>query len=109
MLIKWRCHLSPTERHKLGAPAAWNCRDVRLHLARISFDQLGPERASALNAVETRFKLPPEQVDMLIDAGRDALKVNPVFRSFVKSLGAPPPAATPVASPGNGAQEAEAQ
>ena len=109
MLIKWRCHLSPAERHKFGAPAAWNCRDVRLFLARVSFDQLSPERANALNAVETRFKLPPEQVDMLIDAGRDALKVNPVFRSFLKSLGAPPPAATPVASPGNGAQEAEAQ
>ena len=28
---------------------------------------------------------------MLIDAGRDALKVNPMFRSFLKSLGAPPP------------------
>jgi len=27
-----------------------NCRDVRLYLARLSFDQLGPERASALNA-----------------------------------------------------------
>src|SRR6202035_2992510 len=90
MLIKWRCHLFPAERHKLGAPAAWNCRDVRLHLARISFDQLGPERASALNAVETRFKLPPEQVDLLIDAGRDALKVNPVFRSFLTSLAGGP-------------------
>jgi len=109
-LINWRCHLSQAERHRLGAPAGWNCRDVRLYLARLSFDQLGPERSSALNAVETRFKLPPDQVDMLINAGRDVLKGNAVFRSFVRSLG--PAAArrgTPVASPTLGPQEAQAQ
>jgi NTE family protein len=111
MLINWRCHLSPADRHRFGAPAGWNCRDVRLYLARLSFDQLGPERASALNAVETRFKLPPDQVDMLISAGRDVLKTNAVFRSFVRSLGPGPasPHHTPVASPAAGPQEAEAQ
>jgi NTE family protein len=109
VLIKWRCGLSPADRHRFGAPAGWNCRDVRLYLARLSFDQLGQERAAALNTIETRFKLPPDQVDLLINAGRDALKANVVFRSFLKSLGAPLPHETPVASPAEGALEAEAQ
>ena len=72
---------------------------MKFFIGRISFDQLGPERAAALNAVETRFRLPPQQVDMLIDAGRDALKTNVVFRAFLKSLpGVPPPRGVPVAA-----------
>jgi len=111
VLIKWRCRLSPAERQKYGAPPGWNCRDVRLYLARVSFDLLGPERATALSAVETRFKLPPDQVEMVVAAGRDALKANSVFRSFVKSIGAPPRPApgTPVASPAESTLEADAQ
>jgi hypothetical protein len=62
-----------------------------------------------LNAVETRFKLPPDQVDLLITAGRDALKNNAVFRSFLGSLGHAPPHGTPVASPASSPQEALVQ
>jgi NTE family protein len=105
-LVNWRCHLSPAERQRFGAPSGWNCRDVRLFLARLAFDQLGPERAAALNAVETRFKLPPDQVDLLITAGRDALKNNTVFRSFLASLGHAPARGAPVASPAGSPQEA---
>ena len=69
------------------------------------FDQLGPERARALNAVDTRLKLPVDQVDAVIAAGHDALRVNPTFRDFLKGIGgralpAPEPAeppSTPVA------------
>jgi NTE family protein len=110
-LVKWRCGLSAADRHRFGAPAGWNCHDVKLFLTRLAFDQLGPERATALNAVETRFKLPPEQVDMLITAGRDALKTNGVFRKFVGSLGpgAPPQRNGPSATPTAGLQQAEAR
>jgi NTE family protein len=85
-LIRWRCGLSEAERGRLGAPPGWNCRDVEFFISRISFDALGPERAAALNAVETRFKLPQDQVNMLISAGRDALAANPAFVAFMKSL-----------------------
>ena len=73
-LIDWRCKLSAADRHRFGAPAAWNCHDVRIFVGRVAFDQLGPQRAAALNSVETAFKLPPEQVDMVISAGHDAVK-----------------------------------
>jgi NTE family protein len=110
-LIKWRCGLSAADRHRYGAPSGWNCRDVKLFLTRLSFDELGPERSAALNAVETRFKLPPEQVDMLITAGRDVLKANGVFRKFVGSLGpgAPPPRNAPGTAPTAALRQAEAR
>jgi NTE family protein len=93
-LVKWRCGLAQAERERLGAPPGWNCKDVKFFIGRISFDELGPERAAALNAVETHLRLPPDQVDMLIDAGRDALKTNAEFRGFLRSfspVAVPPP------------------
>jgi hypothetical protein len=53
--------------------------------------------------------LPPEQVDLLIDAGRDALKSNIAFRAFLGSLGGAPARGTPVAAPADGPQEALAR
>jgi NTE family protein len=108
-LVKWRCGLSPADRHRYGAPAGWNCRDVKLFLTRLAFDQLGPERSAALNAVETRFKLPPEQVEMLIAAGHDVLLTNGVFRKFLGSLGPPPAPRNVPGTPTAGLQQAEAQ
>jgi NTE family protein len=100
-LIGWRCSLSAAERHRYGAPPGWNCRDVRISVGRIAFDQLDPQRAAALNAVETSFKLPPEQVEMVIQAGHDALRSSSVFRSFVASLGGSPRApSVPLPAPG---------
>lgn len=85
-LIKWRCKLSETERRSYGVPHGWSCRDVKFFIGRIAFDQLGPERAAQLNAIETRFKLPPEQIDTLIKAGHDALRASKTFRDFLNSM-----------------------
>ena len=77
--------------------------------------QLGPERAAALNAVETSLKLPADQVEMLIAAGRDALKTNTAFRQFLGSLGQKsplgqkPPRTGPVAAPVVAPHEADAE
>ena len=114
-LVSWRCHLSDAERSRLGVAPGWNCKDVKFFVGRISFDQLGPDRSAALNAVETRLKLPPDQVDMLISAGRDALKANKVFREFLNAgprLRPPPlrpPRSAPVADAAPGPQEAAPQ
>ena len=107
------CGLSEADRQRFGAPPGWNCRDLQFYISRISFDLLGPERATALNKVETRFKLPPDQIDTLIAAGRDALNGNPKFREFMSSLGHPlppvPRPATPVATPELKPHEASAE
>jgi NTE family protein len=107
-LVKWRCSLPEAKRREYGAPPGWNCKDVKFFVGRIAFDQLGPERAAALNNVQTALKLPPDQVDELISAGRDALKVNPTFRDFIKSLTHAPPHGKPVAMPVVEPHEAQA-
>jgi NTE family protein len=85
-LIRWRCGLSAAERQRLGAPPNWNCRDLKFFVTRVGFDQLGPQRAAALDAVKTTFRLPPDTVDDVIAAGRDALRENPTYAAFLKSL-----------------------
>ncbi|MTW18041.1 patatin-like phospholipase family protein [Rhodoplanes serenus] len=98
-LVRWRCSLSAGEVARLrGSTAGWNCRDVEGFIGRVAFDQLEPERAAMLNAVPTRFRLPPEQVDALIEAGGDAVARHPSVRAFLKSLGAPAPISRTVAA-----------
>jgi NTE family protein len=110
-LIKWRCRLSEAERRKYGAGPGWNCKDVRFFVGRIAFDQLGPERAAALNAVQTSLKLPADQVEELISAGHDALKTSPVFREFLRSVGGAPARGAPVAAqpPAQGSPQGSSQ
>lgn len=86
-LVRWRCGLKPAEVQRLrGSTPLWNCRDVKLFIGRLSFDQFDPPRAARLNAVPTRFKLPPETVDELIAAGGEALSASPTFKAFLGSL-----------------------
>jgi NTE family protein len=85
-LVRWRCGLSAAERQQLGAPANWDCRDLKFFLTRVGFEQLGSERAAALDAVKTSFRLSPDTVDAIIEAGRDALRVNPTYKAFLSSL-----------------------
>lgn len=85
-LIRWRCSLSEAQRRRFGVPRGWNCHDLKFFVARVSFDQLGEARAAALGAVPTRFKLPREQVDLVVSAGQEAVRNNPTFRAFVNSL-----------------------
>lgn len=85
-LVRWRCGLSAADRKRYGAPAGWNCRDLKFFIGRVGFDQLEPARAAELGKVPTRFHLPQQQVDEVIAAGRDALRINPAMRDFLKSL-----------------------
>jgi len=85
-LIRWRCGLSAAQRRRFGAPAGWNCRDVKFFVGHVDFDQLGEARAAALNQVPTRFSLPREQVELVIEAGQEAVRGNYMFRAFVDSL-----------------------
>jgi NTE family protein len=107
-LIKWRCSLPLARVNQLrGTLAGWNCRDVQFFIDEIEFDDLGKERAKQLSAIDTRFVLPRDQVDLAIAAGRDALRTNEPFRQFLASLRGrtvparvrPPPVAQADATP----------
>jgi len=85
-LIRWRCGLAPAHLQRLRGAGSADCRDLKTYVGRITFDQLGPERAAQLGAVETRFKLPVETVDALIAAGGESLAANPTYRAFLKGM-----------------------
>ena len=83
---RWRCGLSAAERLRLGVGANWRCGDVSIFIDRVNFEQLGPARAGILNAVPTRFVLPAEQVDQLIEGGADALRQSRSYQAFRRGL-----------------------
>ncbi|MBR0796189.1 patatin-like phospholipase family protein [Bradyrhizobium jicamae] len=85
-LRRWRCGLSAAERSRLGVGANWKCSDVSFYIERLSFEQLGPERAGLLNAIPTRLSLPAEQVDQLVAGGADALRISKAYQSFRRGL-----------------------
>ena len=82
-LVRWRCGLPPAQLQKLRGGGG-DCRDLKIHVGRIAFDQFDPERATRLGAIETRFRLPVETVDELIAAGGEALAHHPTFLAFRK-------------------------
>jgi NTE family protein len=79
---RWRCGLSATERARLGVGKNWRCGDVTFFIDRLGFDQLGPARAGILDAIPTRFVLPPDQVDLLIQGGADTLRESRAYQAF---------------------------
>jgi predicted acylesterase/phospholipase RssA len=89
-LRKWRCTLSSSQVARLrGSASGWNCRDVKFFVGRVTFDDVGADRAR-LDAVPTRFKLDQGTVDLLISSGASALQNNPTWREFHRSLGGRP-------------------
>jgi len=86
-LVRWRCGLSADQRKRYGAPARWNCRDVRFFIGRLGFDQLGGQREDYLNKVKTTLQLPQEQVDEVIKAGEETVANNDLIRRFLNSTG----------------------
>ena len=86
-LVRWRCGLKSAEVARLrGKGGRWSCRDVKFTIMRVSFEQLDAARAKKLNEVPTSFTLPAASVDELTQAGADALKSDPAYRSFLRGL-----------------------
>lgn len=83
---RWRCGLSAAERVRLGAGPGWRCGDVSVFIDRVGFERLGPARAGILNAIPTRFSLPAEQIDLLIEGGADALRQSGPYQAFRRRL-----------------------
>jgi NTE family protein len=83
---RWRCGLSAAERQRLGLAADWRCNDISVFVERVGFDQFDRTRAQALDAIPTRFQLPQESVDLLIEAGAEAVRSNPTYQAFRRGL-----------------------
>ncbi len=98
-LVRYRCALSPQELATLrGKPFSkdskaekakldnWRCDDVQFTVSRVAFDDFEPAMTAKLGAIPTRLKLPVEQIDQLIQAGRDSVQRNAVIQTFQQSL-----------------------
>ncbi len=86
-LVRWRCGLKGEQLRKLrGASGPWNCRDLKITITRVGFNQLDAARVKQLNQIPTSFTLPAASVDALISAGGEALQENPAFQKFLKEM-----------------------
>lgn len=87
-IVKFRCGLSREDVVRLrGSLAGWNCKNVKIGVSEVNFASLDPDRRARLDAIATRFRLPVDQVDDLIDAGRAALRANPAYRDLLRGSG----------------------
>ena len=80
---RWRCALPRSEAVRLGARGDWRCSSISFDVVEIGFDQLDPARSAKLDQVPTRFHLPVEQVDLVAQAGTDALLAHPTIRAVL--------------------------
>jgi NTE family protein len=82
----WRCGLSAADRARLTLSVGWRCNDLSLYIDFISFGQLGEPRTSELNAIPTRFSLPPPDIDLMITSGAEALRRSSTLQAFRRGL-----------------------
>lgn len=89
-LVRWRCSLSAAEVARLrGRIAAWRCSDLEMFVGELSFIDAGMERKAILDTIPTRFALPPETVDFVIESGRLAVRNEAALRRLLDSLRRP--------------------
>jgi NTE family protein len=79
---KWRCSLPIAEARRLGASADWRCSNFKFDVAEIGFDLFDAQSAAKLSAIKTSFKLPTDEVDLLIQSGNDAVLSHPSFKGL---------------------------
>ena len=60
---------------------------VNIHVTLLSFKDIAdPVKFRRLNAIQTTFELPEEQVDELIATGRALLRNNEEYSGFLKAI-----------------------
>lgn len=85
-LVEYRCSLSLSEVRRLrGSASGWDCRDLKFFVGLVSFDTLDADQQADLNEIPTRLRLKTEQVDMAIQAGRMAARLNPELNGFLRA------------------------
>ena len=84
-LIEYRCGLTPPEVVALrGSMDGWDCRGLSMQVAKISFEAMRePSVRSRLEKIPTRFKLPKDEVDLLISSAGSLLRQNASYKEFL--------------------------
>lgn len=86
-LVEWRCSLGPAEVRKLrGSLDGWDCADIKVFVGQAGVENLPAPMQKQMNKVPTRLRLPTDQVDLAIEAGRLATRATPEFNGFLAAL-----------------------
>jgi len=87
-LIDYRCGLTPPEVAQLrGSTDGWDCRALSLQVAKVSFEGMRePSVKARLEKIPTRFKLPKDDVDLLITSGGSLLRQNTSYKEFLSTF-----------------------
>ena len=87
-MIDYRCGLTPPEVVALrGSMDGWDCRELSLQVAKVSFEQMRePSVRARLEKIPTRFKLPKDDVDLLISSAGSLLRQNPGYKEFIATF-----------------------
>jgi len=86
-IVTWRCSLPESRKAALRDwNPEWRCEDIKFSVTQISFADLPEAEEAVLNAIPTRLKLPPEQIDALIAAGRRAVQRDKGVQRFSASV-----------------------
>ena len=84
-LIRYRCGLSKEQvRKQRGTLVGWDCRDVNVTTEHLSFRNADADLFERLNKVPTRLRLSREDVDVVIEAGRQAVRRNANIQRIAK-------------------------
>jgi NTE family protein len=79
---KWRCGLPLAEARRLGAQNDWRCSSFTFQVVQVGFDLFDAQRSAKLSSIPTRLKLPTEDVDLLVQAGSEAVLANAAFKGL---------------------------
>jgi NTE family protein len=87
-LIEYRCGLTPPEIVTLrGSTDGWDCRNLSLQVAKVSFEQMRePGVKARLDKIPTRFRLPREDVDLLTSSAGSLLRQNANYKEFLATF-----------------------
>lgn len=90
-IIHYRCSLPTATIASIRQTAPeWRCDDVQFRVARVSFADFEPALSARLNRIPLGLHLTPEQAAMLVSAGENSVRKNPVVADFVRQLQPPP-------------------
>jgi NTE family protein len=87
-LIEWRCSLSRAQVQRIAdVGAGWQCDDLEFFTTRVAFDQMPDDSVrEELDDIPTRFTLPEDDVDLLIQSGGEILRADDAYRAFLRSF-----------------------
>ncbi len=84
-LVAHRCSLSALEIGALGGvPDGWRCDDVEFLVELVSFQHAEPATAARARAIETRLTLSRAEIEVAMQAGRQAIQRSAAIRTFAR-------------------------